>query len=647
MPGVNEALSTQLSGLLAMADATTVSSGLLLWFGSTDLPDGVSSNPVTMTGDAWTATYLRLMGGDLARRLLPLPKIQALAAQPGQPIPLVIASIVYDRPSRPAYDAVRACAPTDRAANLPATLAESLVPAETTIATALLAPQWLRSAPATRGRNVRLIIDPTLLITNVDDESITDVAVDWGEGFQPISAASPLDIGAPVEARELTLTVRCTVGSRGIRYARCTVAISDDPVPPAPDETWLLTPTTGNPGRAYLFRAGDGDRLSRPVLIAEGFPGRSSPQKLAETLGQFDLLDRLRANGHDVIAVSFDRGTDLIQSNAGVIREAIATTRSRTTDPLVVGGMSMGGLVVRYALAEMESEGVEHGAAVYLSIDSPHGRGAYTTVVGQWLVNHFTSLSPAYAGFAATIRTPANLQFIGLIEAGGRVAPDPLRSQFLGDLHRIGSYPTRPVKLAVACGHGGGNSASPPTEPVFRWRSDGIADITLAPMPVGASIEIARGATLGAPTAHPEPLVVSCDVCWETVPGALNVLNTQVFDVVRSIVGTDTSDGADISDGADASDIDGPIATTLGTSSSMPTVSALDLDINPNAPVPPPGSGASPFDDYVCAGSNLMHLELSADMVEWIVDRIERHQPLSPPLPTAAAADSRHHEEPP
>ncbi len=643
MPAVNDALSSQLDGLLATADPTTVASGVLLWFGSTDLPDGASPSTPAVTGDDWTAIYLRLMGGDLARRLTPLPKILAAAAHPGQPIPLAIASVAYDRPTLDARGAVLTAAPTGHPADLPVTLVESLCRAECTIATVLLAPQWLRPTPSTRGRKFRLTIDPTLLVTNADGESITDIAVDWGTGFQPISAASPLDIEAPQNVGDLGLTVRCTVGSRGVRYARCAVAISDDPLPPVPDETWILTPATGNPGRAYVFRARAGDRLTRPVLIAEGFPGRSSPQRLAETLGQHGLLDRLLANGHDVIAISFDRGTDLIQSNTHVIREAISAARLRTTDPLVVGGMSMGGLVVRYALAQMESEGVEHGTAVYLSIDSPHGRGAYTTVVGQWLVNHFTALSPAYAGFAATIRTPANLQFIGLIEADGSVAPDPLRTTFLSDLRAVGGYPARPVKLAVACGHGRGNSAPPPTEPVFRWSCPGIADVTLSPMPVGTAVEIARGASLAAPTARPNSLVVSSDVCWETVPGALNVLNTQVFDVIRSIVGPTSAAG----DGPSSAGADGPITTTLGTSSSMPTVSALDLDIPPNAPVPAPGHGASPFDDYVCADTNLMHLELSADMVDWIVDRIERHQPPCPPSPAdAPPATPTDHKEP-
>ncbi|MEA3183545.1 MAG: hypothetical protein QOJ74_22, partial [Ilumatobacteraceae bacterium] len=428
-------------------------------------------------------------------------------------------------------------------------------------------------------------------------------------GYQPIAPGGTLDIEVAPGVSTLALTVRCR-SARGVRYAACSVAISDDPVPPAPDETWQLQPASGNPGHAFVFRCGSGDTLHRPVLIAEGFPGGQSPQMLAEALGQFDLLGRLRSNGHDIVVVGFDDGTATIQSNAGVIREAIAQVRARTADPLVVGGMSMGGLITRYALTEMEHDGVEHGAAVYLSIDTPHGPGAYTTVPGQWLVNNFTALSPAYLGLTALLDAPSNLQFIGLIEQDGTVGPHPLRTTLLDDLRRLGEYPQRLVKLAIACGQGAGYGGPPPTAPILAWFNDGFADITLLPMPAGGpATAIAFGATLGAPS-RPEPLMVSSEVCWETVPGALNVLNAEVVEVVSSLGCTVTS--------------------SLGLSSSMPTVSALAASVGLNDPIPPAGSGASPFDDYIFSATDQLHLQFTGDVVDWIVDRIEMHQQSAP-----------------
>ncbi|MGZ4791641.1 MAG: cytochrome P450 [Ilumatobacteraceae bacterium] len=607
-------LPEQVESLLDQAGAATVPTGVLLWFGDTDLPDGVDpSDPLSPA--AWAATYLRLTGGDLGRALPPLEGIQARAAQPGQPVPLAIASIRFDHPTGDIVKAVTEAARTGTTAALPASLTDAISPAETTIVTALLAEQWHRPVPAYRGRTLQLQVLPELLITNSGNATLTDIAIDAGGGFVDVAPGGTITVEVGPGVSSLTLTVRCR-SSAGVRHAACTLAISDDAVPPAPDETWQLRPASGNTGHAFVFRSGTGNAMHRPILIAEGWPGGYSSAQLAEALGQHGMLARLLANGHDVVVVGFDKGTDTVQSNAGVIVEAIHQTGKRTTDRLVVGGMSMGGLVSRYALVQMEHAGVDHGAAVYLSLDSPHGRGAYTTVVGQWLVNHFTPLSPAFAELKLLILSPSNLQFVGLIENEGVVAPHPLRAALLAELHEMGDYPKQLVKLAIACGRGTGSSDPASTEPVLVWHDDGLADITLLPMPAGSPATIACGSTLGVPNGAPPPLVVTSDVCWETVPGALDTLNETVTSVIASL-------GC-------------PITTNFGVSTSMPTVSALDATVEPNDPIPPPGSGASPFDEYLCAATDQLHLQFTPEHVDWLIDRIERHQPV--PVPTTKGA---------
>jgi hypothetical protein len=101
----------------------------------------------------------------------------------------------------------------------------------------------------------------------------------------------------------------------------------------------------------------------------------------------------------------------------------------------------------------------------------------------------------------------------------------------------------------------------------------------------------------------------------------LNVIATWVTSVVQSLGFT--------------------VDTTLGIASSMPTVSALDMQLDPNAAIPPPGSGVSPFDDYLCADTDQFHLALTPAHVDWLVDRVERHQPVATNIPagdTAGAA---------
>lgn len=601
-------LDEQVHALVAQASPSTVPSGVLVWFGTTDFPDGI--DPAPLGPAAWLGTYLRLLGGDLDHRLPSPVAMQARAAQPGAPVPIAIAVVDFHRPLAAVVAAVLEAGKRGTSADLPAALADAIEPATAVIATPMLAAQWHRTVPTHRGRSVQLTLDPALLVSNVGDGALTDVAVDAGSGWTDLAPGGTITVQVTPSVDSLTMSVRCR-SSAGEHLAACTLAISDDPVPPAPDETWQLTPPTGNAGHAYVFRAGSGPTMQRPILIAEGWPGGASAAMLAEAVGQNGLVDRWRANGHDVVMVGFANGLDSIQSNAGVITAAIRACGARTTDRLVVGGMSMGGLVARYALLQMEHAGVDHGAAVYLSLDSPHGAGAYTTVAGQWMVNHLTALSPAYQGLHPLIFSPSNLQFIGLIEQDGTVGPHPLRTQLLAEFAAMGGMPRRPVRLAIACGRGSGGAGTAPTDPIMSWQCPGIADVTLRPMPAGGSVTLAEGSTLGVAGPPPPPLVVSSEVCWEVVPGALNVLNEEVTVVVESL-GFQPS-------------------TTLGVSSAVPTVSALDAALDPNAPIPPPGSGVSPFDDYLCAATDVAHLQFSPEQVDWLVDRIESHQPLPAP----------------
>ncbi|MGZ4723027.1 MAG: hypothetical protein ACXV8L_02310, partial [Ilumatobacteraceae bacterium] len=323
-------LPEQVESLLDQAGAATVPTGVLLWFGDTDLPDGVDpSDPLSPA--AWAATYLRLTGGDLGRALPPLEGIQARAAQPGQPVPLAIASIRFDHPTGDIVKAVTEAARTGTTAALPASLTDAISPAETTIVTALLAEQWHRPVPAYRGRTLQLQVLPELLITNSGNATLTDIAIDAGGGFVDVAPGGTITVEVGPGVSSLTLTVRCR-SSAGVRHAACTLAISDDAVPPAPDETWQLRPASGNTGHAFVFRSGTGNAMHRPILIAEGWPGGYSSAQLAEALGQHGMLARLLANGHDVVLVGFDNGTDNVQSNAGVIVEAIHQTGKRTTD---------------------------------------------------------------------------------------------------------------------------------------------------------------------------------------------------------------------------------------------------------------------------------------------------------------------------
>ncbi len=604
-------LAKQLRALLDAANRSTVPSGVLVWFGLTSFPDGIATPPPVLGSASWSAMYLRLSNGDVGAGLPTLSSLTAGAAQPGEDVPLVIASIDFSRPTPTALAACNlAAAAGGTQAAISDSLPDNLESSHVFAASVLLADQFGRPAPTIRGRSFRLTLADEHVITNAGP--LADITVDTGDGSgpRPLAIGCGLDLVIGERIAALTLLVAATVAGRRVT-AVCNVVVSDDPAPPATDETIGLpstAPGVAVGGTAFVFRAhgSTGDRLHRPVVIAEGFPGGFAAQYLYEQLNQFGLVERWRSDGRDVVRVGFDAGTAKIQDNAKVMREAIEAIAARTDDPLVVGGVSMGGLISRYALAEMEHDGVDHRTSTYLSIDAPHGSGAYTSFSTQWFCDRFAQISPAMSSGHAVLVTPANQQFVGVCVQGDTAAETDLRREFLRDLRTIGWYPCRPRLLAVASGRGtGAVGVSPPTDPVLTWTTKGWGDVTLRAPISGTPTVIGSGSSLALPDVGPRSLTVESDVCWEVAPGALNNYNAQVSGIVRSL-------GC------------GTVTSTLDVSCSIPTVSSLDLDTHPYDPVPPPGSGHSPFDDYAFAETDQHHVVLTEALVEWILDRIDQ-----------------------
>ncbi|MFI5222297.1 MAG: hypothetical protein ACHQK8_08230, partial [Bacteroidia bacterium] len=90
--------------------------------------------------------------------------------------------------------------------------------------------------------------------------------------------------------------------------------------------------------------------------------------------GNNGLINQLLSQGYDIILVDFARGADYIQKNAYALVKAIIDINNKKIGPEenVIVGASMGGLVVRYALAYMEKHNIPHCTRLYVSFDVPH-----------------------------------------------------------------------------------------------------------------------------------------------------------------------------------------------------------------------------------------------------------------------------------
>ncbi|VDH03263.1 PGAP1-like alpha/beta domain-containing protein [Bergeyella zoohelcum] len=95
-------------------------------------------------------------------------------------------------------------------------------------------------------------------------------------------------------------------------------------------------------------------------------------------------------------------GTDYIENNAELLKKAIRWVNQNKVgnEKNVVLGQSMGGLVARYALKDMEDQGENHDTKLYISHDAPH-LGANTPLGLQYMMKNISRTflkSPIVAG---------------------------------------------------------------------------------------------------------------------------------------------------------------------------------------------------------------------------------------------------------
>lgn len=142
------------------------------------------------------------------------------------------------------------------------------------------------------------------------------------------------------------------------------------------------------------------DNITNPLIVAEGFEsgllGNENPlgennirrfiEEANDDTGQLEA----EINNYDIIYVNWDNGRDDIRRNALLLEDIITWVNSikTSTNQNVVLGQSMGGLIARYALANMEQDpNQDHDTRLYISHDAPH-QGANIPISIQYLARH-------------------------------------------------------------------------------------------------------------------------------------------------------------------------------------------------------------------------------------------------------------------
>jgi cytochrome P450 len=611
---VNAELAAQINGLRAQLaqQPSPVPSGVLAWFGPTDFPNGAEGSPA-ISQQEWERYYLRLQFAALEPQLLPsLYTLQATtnAFRADGPLPIAIANIALSVPTAEFAERVRKAAAAGQPLDpppgpLPTVIEES----RAFMVAGLMHDQWGQATPVFRSRVVTLVLDERFYCTNPGGPLPDQIEIDAqdGRGWRRAQFGVPLTVVYATWGTH-TVTVRCRYGDT-VLYGSMSVTLQDLPVAPFPDETWSLTGYPSfNTGSAYVYRAPGHAQVVNPVIIAEGFPGGFPYDYLYDLVNQAGTLERMRAAGYDVILVSFANGTDIIQNNAQVFIACMEQVVGLTPNPMVVGGVSMGGLVARYALLWLQARGLPTNTRLYLSVDSPHG-GAYTNLADQWFAHFFSGASVEAQAISGLLDAPSNQQFLMTWVSQGASGPSPLRTAFLAELKSLGGYPQGVRRIAVSCGTGDGKATGPTRQRMLTWVGSPFAWSRLWTLPGQGepAMTVGEGYCFLQPTP-PEPaaLSVASSVSWEVAPGGQNLYNWAAADIAVGI-------------GCAAQYVQDLVPKTC----SVPTVSALDLgDWPPFEPVPPPESGKSPFDDYICSDQNELHLTITPKVSDWLLAQL-------------------------
>ncbi|WP_144394511.1 esterase/lipase family protein [Pleionea sediminis] len=219
--------------------------------------------------------------------------------------------------------------------------------------------------------------------------------------------------------------------------------------------------------------------LDKPVILVEGFDpmNQTSATELYNQMPYY-LKENLRNSGRDVITVSFNDNGDSLRTNANHLKTLInwVNAQKEGNHSNAVFGLSMGGVVSRIALKEMENAGVDHQTGLYISFDSPH-RGAYVPSDIKPTLNRMLEKISKYVPSSSDKNEAKrmlrnSLKLVDSPAAREMLVTSGYSSPFYAYLDSLG-YPNNTVRVAYSMGSESGydnGHSDDPTNDLMRFR---------------------------------------------------------------------------------------------------------------------------------------------------------------------------------
>lgn len=326
---------------------------------------------------------------------------------------------------------------------------------------------------------------------------IDSISIDFndGSGFRNIKADTTVSIYYSTPGVKIVVIKINTAA--GIRTTKCMITYSLPYTFTIPSATWNISVTrnitndssylasgrimttnsnnkelidfTGQSGAEVQVEYGCDDIFDKPIIILEGFDpdGKGTIDELRKKFSRIGLISILKAAGYDFLFVNLTSNTDYIENNAKVLEAIIEKVNQEKTGTykITVIGYSMGGIIARWCLKDMEDRAVTHNVENYFSVDAPH-QGANIPLGLQYLFKEISIDFPylkwldigGFGKLANAYDSPAARQMLvkKAIYDGNKAKSetlDDLRSKFAQKLLNKG-YPQLTHNYGISFGRG-------------------------------------------------------------------------------------------------------------------------------------------------------------------------------------------------
>lgn len=202
------------------------------------------------------------------------------------------------------------------------------------------------------------------------------------------------------------------------------------------------------------MRVWKGNNISNPtpLILSEGFDGYNTKSEQYYRYAGKDLIDCLLSKGFDVYVVNYNLNAQSIKNNAAVYQSATRyISNLYGGEKVVASGMSMGGVINRYACAKAENDGNPLPILKFVTLDAPHQGAVIARDFQDWrksLLDESTQngFPDPFSEFASNNEAAKELLISHAYDPGSTV-----HTNFFNDLNSLNGdgYPHLVEKIGI------------------------------------------------------------------------------------------------------------------------------------------------------------------------------------------------------